>query len=405
MTVHVARQPIFNRKEQTVAYELLYRDSDGKHPGTSINGDEATIEVLANSLLNIGLDKLSRGKQVYINFTENLLLQHFPEILPAEKIVIELLEEIETTAGIKAACKELKAKGYTLALDDFLLRDENKELIQYADIIKVDFLNTTKAERGKMKRDMAGLPLIWLAEKVETREHLQEALDEGFFFAEPTIISAKSIPQFSGRYFVILHEVMSSEPNVYKIAKLIEADLSLSYKLLKLLNRTVFIQRKKIKTIHQAIMLIGLDELKKWLFVMMFSSSDSMCSEEVIRVSLVRAKTLELLALCYLHDEPSSLFFLLGMLSMIDVFIHKPIEVLLQDLPVDEKIKEALLFEDGTLFQLLHLIVEMERGHWTAVSEISHEMQMEERVLLACYQDAFQWADMIIKTEAGLDYI
>ncbi|MGG6449224.1 EAL and HDOD domain-containing protein [Pseudobacillus badius] len=407
MDVYVARQPIFNREEQTVAYELLYRNKEGKHPGKSINGDEATIEVLSNSILTIGVDQISRGKKLYVNFTENLLLQDFPIFLPSNKLVIELLEQIEANAEVEAACQQLKAKGYTLALDDFLLSDSNKELIKYADIIKVDFLDTTKAERKRMKEELAHFPLTWLAEKVETREQLQEALDEGFdlfqgfFFARPTIVSAKSIPQFSGHYFVILDEMMGSEPDILKIAHLIESDLSLSYKLLKLLNRTAFIQRQKVKTIHQAIMLIGLEELRKWFFFIMISSSGSACPEEVVHISLVRAKTLELLALHHFREEPPSLFFLLGMLSMIDALINQPMDKLLQDLPIDERIKQALLFKEGTLFQLLRLITAAERGHWGAVSEISRTLQVEESALYTCYQNALEWADSMIKAETG----
>ncbi|OCA81968.1 EAL and HDOD domain-containing protein [Pseudobacillus wudalianchiensis] len=409
MLVHVARQPILNRKEQTVAYELLYRNEAGEHPGTYMNGDKATIELLANSLLHIGLDKLSRGKQVFINFTENLLLQNFPEFLPAENIIVELLEDIAASTEIESACQKLKAKGYTIALDDFLLKDSNKDLIKYADIIKVDFLCTSKAERINMKRELKKFPLVWLAEKVETRGHFEEALNEGFdlfqgfFFAKPTLVSGESIPQFSNQHFIILREALNPEPDILKIAKYIEADLSLSYKLLKLLNRTAFIQRKKVKTIQQAIILIGLEELKKWLFFIMIGFPSSTCPEEVVRISLTRARALELLALSYFKEEPPSLFFLLGMLSMIDVLINKPMDLLLQELPVDERIKQALLFKEGILFELLSLIQEIEKGNWKAADRVSGGKQLEHHVLWDCYQEALEWADKMIKTETGLE--
>ncbi|WP_225435330.1 EAL and HDOD domain-containing protein [Bacillus aerolatus] len=409
--MHVARQPIFNRQEQTVAYELLYRNENGHHPGKLVNADQATIDVLAASLLSIGLEQISGGKQLFINFTKNLLLQDFPDFLTAESIVIEILEDVDANPEVLAACQILKEKGYIIALDDFLLNASNKGLVKYADIIKVDFLNTTKAERRKMKNEMMNNHITWLAEKVEKREHFLEALEEGFdlfqgfFFSKPALMSAKSIPRFSQNYFTILKEVMQDSPDVKKTARLIEADLTLSYKLLKLLNKTAFIRRGKVKTIHQAIMLIGLEELKKWLFFIMADSSNAKCSEEIIRTSLIRAKTLEQLSFSYFPDEPSSQFFLLGMFSMIDVLLNEPMAIILRDLPIDGKVKQALLLEEGRLSNMLKLIKEMESGHWTTASRISKQLQIEDRILSESYQEALKWGDIVLKETTSLDRI
>ncbi|MFK2825246.1 EAL domain-containing protein [Bacillus sp. B190/17] len=410
MTVYVARQPIFNREEQVVAYELLYRNETGQHPGKLLNADQATIEVLAASLLNIGIEKISQGKHVFINFTQNLLVQDLPDFLTMKQLVIEILEDVEATADVVTACKKLKKKGCTIALDDFFLSDKNKELVKYADIIKIDFLHTSKAERRKMKSKITDKHIKWLAEKVETREQLSEALEEGFdlfqgfFFAKPALVRAESIPQFSQNYFFILKEVMRDCPDIQKTAQLIEADLSLSYKLLKLLNKAIFIRREReVKTIHQAIMLIGLKELKKWLFFIIADVSNSKCSEEIIRTSFIRAKTLEQLGTAYFPDEPSSQFFLLGMFSMIDVLINEPMEMILADLPIAKNVKQALLQEGGILSSMLQLVTKIEIGEWAEAIMIGSQFQIDRQILFASYQEALKWGDIALKEATGLE--
>ncbi|HZG71253.1 MAG TPA: HDOD domain-containing protein [Chondromyces sp.] len=269
MPVHVARQPICNRKEEVIAYELLYRHRLEDNHSLFTNGDQATANVLLTSFLNIGIDRLSEGKSLFINFTENLLLKEVPLLLPKEEVVIEILEDTKATQDIIDVCQNLKKKGYKIALDDFFLTKYNQEFIQFADIIKVDFLHSTPRERAQLKKSLPFPHIYWLAEKIETRAQFEEAKKagfhffQGFFFSKPILLTGNSIPTFSTNYFAILNELDLPVPNIKKISSLIEKDLSLSYQLLKLLNKPSFLKRKTINTIPQAIRLMGLTELKK----------------------------------------------------------------------------------------------------------------------------------------------
>ncbi|MGM7635089.1 EAL and HDOD domain-containing protein [Bacillus sp. Hm123] len=403
MTVYVARQPIFNNNEETVAYELLYRNQKGQAFANITNGDQATLELLKNSLLNIGIDRLSEGKMLFINFTENLLLIDPPSFLEKRKIVIEILEDVESSEKLIRSCQKLKEKGYTLALDDYVLHKKNKQLVPLVHIIKVDFLQTPKHERQRMMKELQSYNVRWLAEKVETREQFQQAIEEGFslfqgfFFSKPALLSGDPIPEFYNNYAVILNEMTTISPDIKKIAQLIEGNLSLSYQLLKLLNKTAFIQREKVKTIHQAIMLIGLDELKKWITFIMMNANKQMCSEEVMRTSLVRAKTLEQLARNYFLDQPASQFFLLGMFSMIDALLGKPMENILAELPIDLEIKEALLLKENHFSKALQLIKSVETGNWLVASDFCSQLQWEEDVLFTCYNEAIRWSDQLLE--------
>ncbi len=260
-----------------------------------------------------------------------------------------------------------------------------------------------------MMKELKPYNIRWLAEKVETREQFQQAKEEGFsyfqgfFFAKPALVSANSIPEFSNNYFVILKEMEMPSPNIQKIARLIEGDLSLSYQLLKLLNKTAFIQREKVKTIQQAIMLIGLEELKKWILFIMINTNNQTCSEEIMRTSLVRAKTLEQLARRYFSKQSASQFFLLGMFSMIDALLGKPMESILPELPIDIEIREALLLKENHFSKVLLLIKSLEEANWVLANDFCSQLQLEEDILFTSYSQAIQWTDQLLQKSTELE--
>ena len=139
MEVFVARQPIFDDKENIIAYELLFRNNS-KENYASLNSDMATYDVMVNSFILIGLDTLTDSKTAFVNFTANALLKGIPELLPKECTTIEILEDVNPTKEIVRVCKKLKSQGYVLALDDFEDNEKLHPLIELADIIKVDFI-------------------------------------------------------------------------------------------------------------------------------------------------------------------------------------------------------------------------------------------------------------------------
>ena len=234
MEVFVARQPIFNAKEDIISYELLYRNNN-ENVFPNINGDQATTDVLINSFLNIGINELSNGKPCFINFTENLLHLRLPTYFQPDDIVVEILENVIPNTKIIDICKELKQLGYKIALDDFIYNDDNPhfyEYIQYADIIKVDMLQTPPATLTKIEAIARVLNIKLLAEKVETRGEYevlkQKGYDffQGYFFSKPVIVSAHDIPTYFHSYIDIIKNLSMTEPNIDVIASLIERDLS-----------------------------------------------------------------------------------------------------------------------------------------------------------------------------------
>ncbi|MDQ0214359.1 EAL and modified HD-GYP domain-containing signal transduction protein [Oikeobacillus pervagus] len=403
MDIHVARQPIFNRFEKTVAYELLYRNNSTTNQANIVNADQATISVIKNSLINIGISRISEGKKLFINFTENLLLLEAPFFFSKEEIVIEILEDVMAKNEVLKICQKLKDHGYSIALDDFVLHKDNQGFLPYADIIKVDFLNTSAEQRMQMKRKLSHLHHIhWLAEKVETREQMKEAMEQGYhffqgyFFCEPMILSGESIPHFSTEYFKILKELNQESPNIDVITDLIEKDLPLAYQLLKLLNKAAFYTRQPIKTIRQAIMIIGFNHLKKWMAFLFLNHTNHKCSEEIIQTSLIRANTLEKIS-PYIHaKQSSSQYFLLGLFSVIDVLIGRPMEEILKELPLDVEIKRALLNEGNDAQYVLNIVKQVERGNWDDARDLCTKIQLNEEVVFEAYHHALLSKNIIL---------
>ncbi|APH03854.1 EAL and HDOD domain-containing protein [Bacillus weihaiensis] len=408
MEVFVARQPILNNNEEVIAYELLYRGSkDNVFP--NIDGDRATTEVIINSFLNIGMQDLSEGKKCFINFTGSLLKSKLPTYFNPNSIVVEILETVEIDEELIVICHELKELGYTIALDDFKVQESSRllpKLLKYIDIIKVDFLQTSYEERKKLVERYRPLQIELLAEKVETREDFIAAKQagytyfQGYFFSKPFIISSYDVPMYLKTYYQIFNEITKTEPDIDVIASEIERDISMSYKLLKLINSPAFRPINKIKSIKQAIVLLGLNELKKWIYVLSLKemkTEKEKNMDEVVKMSLVRAKLCEQIALALGKSHTDSAQFMLtGLFSLIDTLLHRHIQDILNDLPLSDDIQHALLGEENELNKVLNWALLIERTTWN-----EEEIPFTKEQISQIYVQAIDWASSLMKEMGG----
>lgn len=393
MDVFLARQPILDKYDKLFGYELLFRDSE-KNIYQGDDGDKATIAVIRNSFVNIGIDKVTGGKKAFINFTENILKSDIFEVLSPKSVIVEILEDIEPTEKVLELCRKLKALGYTIALDDFVYSNKYRELIEIADIIKVDFQITKGTDRRKVMEQVNSENIVFLAEKVETMEEFNEAVSlgytyfQGYYFSKPTIISGKRISENKAVYMKLLHEISSNNFTIESIENLIKKDVSLSFKLLKLINSANYSFASEIKSMKQALALLGEKEIKKWLYLMAFRNIGEDKPEILIINSLTRARFAELIASKIGGKLSSFNAYLLGMLSMIDLLLESPLEEILQQLLIPIKVKDALNGVDNNYNKLLNLIIAYENGKWEEVSKISKELDIDENCLPNAYYEA-----------------
>jgi c-di-GMP-related signal transduction protein len=409
MEVYVARQPIFTDKKEVFGYELLYRNNlENKFP--EIDGDKATAEVIINSFLNIGIDKISNGKPCFLNFTEKLLQLKLPTYFKPNEIIVEILENVEPNPELLRTCKDLKDFGYEIALDDFVLNETNPfslALFPFVDIIKVDFQKTPFEIREKIEKLAKKYQIKLLAEKIETIQEFNQAVlrgyqyFQGYFFAEPSIVSTEDIPAYFHSYMEIIKNLSNNEPRIDIIAQWIEKDLSLSYKLLKLINSPAFRPRQKIKSIRQSIVLLGLNEIQKWIYVLAIRDISGFkhdFSNELITISLTRAKMCEFLG-GEKNETSNSPYFLTGMFSLMDSLLNISMEKVLSTLPLHEDICDALKGKQNHLKELLDLAISVEKGNWEEFNRYCCQLKMDSNKVLTYFQQAQSWSINLMKIE------
>lgn len=410
MEVFIGRQPIFDFQEQIVAYELLYR-SKNKNEFPLVDPDIATVDVIINAFLSVGFEELTKGKPSFINFTENILMSSLVDHLDPTSVVIEILEDIPITMNLIERIKELKMKGFKIALDDFVLDDHvpyYNELFTYTDYIKVDFLLSSVAERMEIeKRVFTSFPHIkLLAEKVETREQYEVAkrsgyvLFQGYFFEKPQVVISRDIPANILQYFQIISLLKDEEPNMVSLVENIERDISLTYKLLQLINHSNKRTRFKVRSIKQAIILLGITELRKWIYLLAMRelerSPDSDVFNELMSSSLFRAKVCEKLAKLK-YKQNFSEYFLVGMFSLIDSILQRPMNMILSQLPLSEEISETISGGDTEMAPFLQLSIALGKLDWSRIEELALMFNLEVEHIMTIYNEASEWAENTFK--------
>ncbi|MFJ7731956.1 EAL and HDOD domain-containing protein [Lysinibacillus sp. NPDC097231] len=406
MEVFIGRQPIFNLHEQVVAYELLYRSKNG-NSFPMVDSDAATVDVLVNSFLSIGIEEVTKGKPCFVNFTENLLMSSINEYLNPSEVVIEILEDVPLTPQLVDRVIELKSYGYKIALDDFILDEHVQvydELFANIDYIKVDFLLSPLLERmeieNKVKENFPHIKL--LAEKVETRNQFEVAkrsgyeLFQGYFFEQPQIITATDIPANIIQYFHVITLLKDEEPNIQQLADNIEHDISLTYKLLQMVNNSSKRSKSKVRSIKQAILLLGIPDLRKWIYLLAMReidiNTDSDLFKEIMRTSLFRAKVCEKLAKLS-YKKNFSEYFLVGMFSLIDTMLQRPINTILQQLPFSEDITETILGHQTEMTPYLEFSIALGKLDWSSLEELAPKLNVDLTSIDLLYNEAMEWAE------------
>ena len=406
MEVFIGRQPIFNKSEEIIAYELLYRNNYvNQFP--NIDSDTATIELLINSFLSIGIKEVANGKPSFINFTENLIMQDSIDFLEPEQVVIEILEDISITPELIQQLKLLKSAGYKLALDDFVMDEKvlvYDELFPQIDYIKIDFLHTPENNRIIIEKLIkSNFPHIkLLAEKVETREQFEIAkqsgysLFQGYFFEQPEILTATDIPANLFQYFEIIALLRDEETNIDLLANNIEREISLSYRLLKLINGSTKRTRTKVRSIKQAIVLLGLMELRQWIYLLAMRESTLNYNNDVFKelmyASLFRAKVCEITARLN-YKKNYSEYFLVGLFSLIDSLLKRPINDIVTQLPLAEEILETIAGAKTDITPYLQFSTALSKLDWDNIIPLANGLNIPNDEIIPLYEEVKVWVN------------
>ncbi|WP_027389781.1 EAL and HDOD domain-containing protein [Chrysiogenes arsenatis] len=379
MNIFIARQPIFDLKMDVYAYELLFR-IDGADAYDYSDGDKATANVLADTLSSIDLSTLTGQQRYFINFTSNLIISDVASLFPKELLHVEVLEDVDPTPDVIDSCKKLKENGYMIVLDDFEYDPSLEPLVELADIIKVDFLLSPPEEWAALAQRVKGKNIKLLAEKLENVEMFETAKSlgyeyfQGYFFSRPTLTQVKDIAPNKMSSLSLMREINRTDVDLKALEQIIRRDVSLSMKLLKLINSAVFGLRTEVSSVGHALTLLGISNVKKWASVVALSQMGEGLPTELIEMTLIRGNFCDLLSKSGNLKIPTDSAYFVGTFSLIDTFIGRPLDEILADIPLTDEIKHGLLKREGKLGHLLNLIENYEKGLWKECEAICSEL-------------------------------
>lgn len=353
----IGRQPILDKKLQLVGYELLYRNGDIE----TIDCGTATNEIITDVLLERGLSQTVGDQVAFINLTRENLLNPAIEALPTDKVVLEILEDVEIDDQLIDAVRNLSEKGYTIALDDFVYSSAWESLIDLAKIIKLDLRVQSREQNIELIDNLKHRGIKFLAEKVESYEEYREFLElgcdyfQGFFFCQPVNVKGVKLNSNKLATLKLISAINKPDISTNELEELIKHDVGLSVKLLKYINSAFFALPNTIESIKQAIVLLGLNELKKWATLLSLVSLSNK-PDTLIRTTLQRARMCELIAENI--DKPSSgSYFLTGLLSTLDALMDRPLNELINEMQLAPFVADALIERKGNAGKVLDNVV------------------------------------------------
>ena len=406
MFTYIARQAILNKNKDLYAYELLFRDGEN-NCFPDISPDEATSKILTDSHLDLGLEDISAGRPVFINFHQETLQHRFPTSLDPKKVVIEAVGTVNPTAELVQACIDIKELGYTLALDDHDFDPKWDVLLPFTDIIKVDIVECDEQTLIDNIGKYVDSKIKLVAKKIETMQEFEKYRDmgfdyfQGYFFARPQIIKQKKLPT-SKLSLIELIGVSSAEKfDLDKVNNIIERDVSLSYKLLRFINNALANKSNKISGLRHALNYMGQLEVKKFIALLALANLGDNKPVELIHLSLVRAKFCELIGQAKSLSNNPPIGFLVGLFSLLDVLLDQPMQGIVENLPIEKDLKAALCGEINELRLFLALIRAFEVGYWNGVSNISKQLSLDLKMTQAFYNESLKWGIIMKQSVTG----
>jgi c-di-GMP-related signal transduction protein len=387
--IFIGRQPIFDSKLKIAGYELLFRSGEG-NAYDGCDGDKATSHVINNALMEIGLDEVVADVPAYINFTRELIINGVAQLLPADRVVLEILETVKVDQELIDEVEVLVKAGYQIALDDFTYSDEWQPLIKLAHIVKIDVMEHPIDKIREQLKPFEGRKVKLLAEKVETQDEYDQLKAEGFdyfqgyFFSKPVVISHKAMSADNISLIQLIAQLQNPDAEIDEIEKLVSQNISLSYKLLRYINSAAFALENKLASIKQIVVYFGIQRLKNWVCLIALAGNNNKPAE-LILTGLIRAKMCELIANETDVVEKES-YFVVGLFSILDALLDQPLPTILENLPLDDSINKALLELEGDMGKALSCSISCEQCVWDKIefSNISmarlSDMHMEATV-------------------------
>ncbi|MDN5848843.1 MAG: HDOD domain-containing protein [Nitrococcus sp.] len=392
--IFLARQPIFDRNRDVYGYELLFRHASVANAQVE-DGDRATSEVIVNTLTVFGLDELVGNRLAFINMTRSFVVNHGRIPLPADRVVLEILENVAPEPAIIAGLDSLRSAGYRIALDDFVYDPALRPLLQRADLVKVEVPRLSLSELAEQVDLLRTFNVKLLAEKVETPEGFEACKEmgfdyfQGYFLSRPSTMSNKDILTSRLPILKLIATLQRPDVQVAELEELISQDIALSYKLLRYLNSSFVGLRRPIDSIREAVVYLGTRKLWTLAALIALASIPGKPQEQAVAV-MIRARLCESAGRVIGVENPARCF-MVGLLSGLDALLDAPLEQILQKLPLNEAISSAILHGEGAEGRLLSAVRDLETGCVARVRELG----LNAAETNEAYVEAVRWTEEI----------
>ena len=402
LDIALARQPIFDRTDHVIGYELLYRrtalDTTALPPDDP-SASQMSTDTIAGTFLGMGLERVTGGRCAFVNVDRWMLVDGSVRVLDPKHVVLEILESVACDPETLAACTGLVDDGYVLALDDFEYSEEYEPLLRLASIVKLDVLGKSEAElREKLER-LRPFGVRCLAERVESSAmraicaRLGFDLYQGYYFARPETLSGREIPVEQAHLIRLLNLLRVPTQSDAALEDVFRHDLSLTYKLLRLVN-SASTGHVGVTSIGQAIRLLGRGALHRWMALLLVSSMStrSPVHDELVQMAMIRARFCELITETFGQRRDGGASFVAGLFSLLDALMEVSMGELVEQLDLSSEIKQVLVAREGPYAPALRIVEAYESARWP---EVFSTIDMGDAVLENLpdlYLRAVEWA-------------
>ena len=404
--IFIARQPIVDRQENLVAFELLFRSAHGSTESGVVDDTQATAQLIINAFEEMGIADVLGAHKGFINLDAEFLNSDLVDLLPKQQVMLELLETIKINESIIARCHELKAKGFSLALDDVVeLTDDIKPLLNLVEVVKLDLILIDPARLPSLVKELKRYPVKLLAEKVEDHEQARRCMDmgfdlfQGYHFARPEMLSGKRSDP-SKMVLIRLLAMMLEDVENDKIEEAFKEHADLSYNLMRMVNSVGTGLVTKISSLKHGLVVLGRQPLRRWVQLLLYASNKGNVKvSPLMQLAATRGKLLELVAQ---RENPgdkdyADSAFMVGMLSLLDALLGEPLSDILARMSLQENVEAALLKHEGSMGELLTLCEKIEKGDIVAIQGMLHShTRLTVEVLNKAQLEALGWANSIV---------
>ncbi len=403
-SVFVAQQAIFDRAQNVQGYELLFHSKEEEDE--TMDADKAAAALLVDGL-SLAASTVDPDSRLFINVSEEAIMEGLEGLLPAKNCVIEIAEGFSTSGSFLGACKKLKDAGYMLALDKYTGADACDQFLSMADFVKIDAADLSTPEILNVAQKLADSRERLLADRIVNEDMykffraLGASYYQGRFFKEPMLVEGFTLPSAKVIRLQVLARLSQSNYDVKDVAETLSADVALSYRLMRFINAAAFSLVRKIDSIEQAISLLGEEKLRQWLtMAMMVDMESDKRGREITFYCAKRAKFFETAAKHgMLNGIKPQTMFLFGMFSKLDALLNTTMEDVVEKLGLADELSEALLKRSGWAVDWLSLVDSIEEGDWDTVKKTMKKKKLNPKMMAQAYNGSAKWAASVLKLQ------